>query len=79
MRPVERIIVGTALVISSSVLLPIAKKTLSTVLRTGADTLSDTMSGVRTGLVLVREELEDIVAEAQFERLKNRVDEEMLN
>jgi hypothetical protein len=73
MKHLERIIVGTALVVGSSVLLPIAKETLSTAFQVGGRA----MTGIRTGLQLIREEVEDIVAEAQFERMKNQIDQEM--
>jgi hypothetical protein len=74
MKHLERMIVGAALVVGSSVLLPIARETLSTAFHAGGRA----MSGLRTGLQLIREEVEDIVAEAQFERMKTQIDQEML-
>lgn len=77
-QQVERIVVGTALVLGASVLLPIARKTLSTAVAAGSMTLSGAVSGIRTGFHLAKEELEDIVAEAQFERVKRQMEKEIL-
>jgi hypothetical protein len=76
-KTVERVVVGAALVIGASVLLPIAKTTLSAAANAGGRTLSGAISGLRSGMQLAREELEDIVAEAQFERLKKQMDKEI--
>jgi hypothetical protein len=74
---VERIVVGTALVLAAPVLLPIARTTLEMAGRLGAKTIETTWSSIRTTACLVKEEVEDIVAEAQFERMKKKIDNEM--
>jgi hypothetical protein len=76
-RNVERIVVGTALALGASVLLPIARTTLSAAANAGGRVLSSTLAGIRSGVQLAREELEDMVAEAQFERLKKQMEKEI--
>ncbi|MGC5326058.1 DUF5132 domain-containing protein [Brevibacillus sp. SYSU BS000544] len=66
-RSMERMVVSTALVLGASVLLPIAKTTLNGLL-----------SSTRTGVKFAREELEDMIAEAQYERMKKQIDKEIM-
>ncbi len=73
MKVAERIIVGAALVVGSTVLLPIAKETLGAAAQAG----KRAWSGVRFEWKRIREEVEDIVAEAQFERMKHQIDREI--
>ncbi|WP_047153185.1 hypothetical protein [Aneurinibacillus tyrosinisolvens] len=75
---VERLVIGTALALSASVILPIAKATLSTAGRVGGKAAAGTWSGLRTTLQTAREEVEDMVAEAQFERMSKRLDKEIM-
>jgi hypothetical protein len=77
-QQVERIVVGAALMLGASVLLPIARKTISQAAIAGSKTVSGAISGIRSGLLVAKEELEDIVAEAQFERMKKQLDQEIL-
>jgi hypothetical protein len=73
----ERVVIGTALVVATPILLPIVKTTVGMAGDVGARTMTAVWSGVRTTARVVKEEVEDIVAEAQFERLKKHVDQEI--
>jgi hypothetical protein len=70
---VERIVIGTALLVAAPVLLPI----VGAVGNIGAKATATAWSGLRTTTRRVKEEVEDIVAEAQFDRIKKRVDKEI--
>lgn len=77
-RTWERVVVGAALVVGASVILPIAKTTLTAAANAGGRTLSGAWGSLRTRVQLAKEELEDMVAEAQFERLKKQMDKEIM-
>ncbi|WCK54716.1 DUF5132 domain-containing protein [Aneurinibacillus sp. Ricciae_BoGa-3] len=70
---IERVVVGAALLVAAPVLLPIIREAGNI----GAKTTATAWSGLRTTTRRMKEELEDIVAEAQFERLKKRVEKEI--
>ena len=70
-RGLQRVIVGSAIIIASTALLPIAKQTLQPVVRG----LSRNM---RYLIVSTKEGIEDIVAEVKFERMKKQMDNDML-
>jgi hypothetical protein len=70
-RGLQRVIVGSAIIIASTALLPIAKQTLRPVVRG----LSKNM---RYLIVSTKEGIEDIVAEVKFERMKKQMDKDML-
>lgn len=74
---VERVVIGTALLAATPILLPIVKTTVEVAGNIGAKTAATAWSGLRTTTRMVKEEIEDIVAEAQFERLKQRIDKEI--
>ncbi|WP_139488640.1 DUF5132 domain-containing protein [Brevibacillus dissolubilis] len=76
---VERVVVGTALVLGASVLLPIAKTSLTTAARVGGRAVNGAVEGARHALLTAREEVEDIIAEAQFERMKNQIDNDIMH
>jgi hypothetical protein len=70
-RGLQKVIVGSALIIASATLLPIAKQTLRPVVR-------DLSRNMRYLLVSTKEGIEDIVAEVKFERMKKQLDKDML-
>ncbi len=70
-RGLQRAIIGSALVIASTALLPIAKQTLRPIVR-------NVSRNMRYMLVSTKEGIEDIVAEVKFERMKKQLDEGML-
>ncbi|MEW9670151.1 DUF5132 domain-containing protein [Ammoniphilus sp. 3BR4] len=73
----EKIIVGAALTVAASVLLPIAKNTFPVLMKMGRDGASQLANRTKSSLQLAREEMEDIIAEAQFDRMRKRLDKEM--
>jgi predicted neutral ceramidase superfamily lipid hydrolase len=70
-RGLQRLIVGSALVIASTVILPIARETLRPIMR-------DLSKQMKYLLVSTKEGIEDIVAEVKFERMKKQLDKEMV-
>jgi hypothetical protein len=76
-KNIEKIIIGAALVAASSVILPIAKKTLRPLLANGLTAGEGLMHRARSYVQIAKEEVEDIVAEAQFERMKKQLDKEI--
>ncbi|MDD1515352.1 DUF5132 domain-containing protein [Priestia megaterium] len=67
----QRVIVGSALVIASTALLPIAKQTLRPIVR-------DVSKNMKYMLVCTKEGIEDMVAEVKFERMKKQLNKDML-
>jgi secreted Zn-dependent insulinase-like peptidase len=76
-RQIENLLVGATLAFAASVLLPIANETLQTLTASGRKGAADLAGRTRSFLQLAREELEDIYAEAQFERIKRQLDTEI--
>jgi predicted neutral ceramidase superfamily lipid hydrolase len=70
-RGLQRVIVGSALVIASTVILPIARETLRPIVR-------DLSKQMKYLLVSTKEGIEDIVAEVKFERMKKQLDKDMV-
>jgi hypothetical protein len=66
-RGLQRVIVGSALVIASTVILPIARETLRPIMR-------DLSKQMKYLLVSTKEGIEDIVAEVKFERMKKHLE-----
>lgn len=76
---VEGIVTGVGLALAASVLVPAARriaKPLAIAGMQGAVVLRDQ---VKSGVTYLKEEMEDIVAEAQFERLKNSIDQDIMH
>jgi hypothetical protein len=65
-KSMDKWIVGTALILAVPALLPIAKQVCQPIRQRG------TYAWIR-----MKEEMEDFIAEAQFERMKKRIDREM--
>ena len=76
-KNIEKLIMGAALVAASSVIVPIARSTLQPLLASGLTAGEGLMKRARSYVQIAREEMEDIVAEAQFERMKKRLDKEI--
>lgn len=71
------LITGAALGLTAAAILPIVKSTLfslSVIGVRGTMTLAD---NAKTTLKYAKEEVEDIIAEAQFERMKNQLSKEI--
>ncbi|MDB5055323.1 MAG: hypothetical protein JWM44_3373 [Bacilli bacterium] len=76
-KSVEQIIVGAALTLAASALLPIVKTTIRPIAISGIQGAKALTTQVKSTFQRTREELEDIVAEAKFERLKKQLDHEI--
>ena len=76
-KNIDKIIIGSALAVAASALLPIAKSTLQPITAAGMQGSSGLMQRARSLLQIAREEVEDIIAEAQFERMKKQLDKEI--
>lgn len=73
----EKIIVGAALAVAAATLLPIFRKTLKPLAETGLQGAAAIPDKIKYALQVARDEVEDIIAEAQFERMKKRLDAEI--
>ncbi|KLU60772.1 hypothetical protein CEB3_c27450 [Peptococcaceae bacterium CEB3] len=71
------LITGTALVVAAPALLPVLRDALKPLVLLGLRGVVGVVAAARTTFELAKEEAEDIVAEAQFERLKKEVDREI--
>lgn len=76
-KNLDKIIIGTALTVAASALLPIAKETFRPIVANGMQGGSSLFQRARSIVQMAREEVEDIVAEAQFERMKQQLDKEI--
>ncbi|WP_338752284.1 hypothetical protein [Bacillus sp. FJAT-52991] len=67
---VQRVIVGSALIIASTAIIPVARKTLRPM-------LYDFSKQMKYLVVSAKEELEDIVAEVKFDRMQKYLERDM--
>lgn len=72
----EQLLTGAGLALGTVVLMPLVKRAAQPILGSGVVGATLAGTGVRQRLSFVREELEDFMAEVQFERLKQRLDKE---
>jgi hypothetical protein len=78
-KNLDKWIVGAALVLTASTLLPIVKSTLRPIAQNGMQGTAGLLARGRTAMQLAREEIEDIVAEARFERMKKQFDKDIFS
>jgi hypothetical protein len=79
-RPsVEGVVTGIGLTLAASVLLPVVKQVARPLAEAGLQSATLLASQVKSGVSYLKEEIEDIVAEAQFERLKKSIDLDIAN
>ncbi|MHB1653358.1 MAG: DUF5132 domain-containing protein [Desulfitobacteriaceae bacterium] len=71
------LLTGAALGLTATTLLPVLKTTLRALTIVGVRGAIDLADSTKSTLKLAREEIEDIIAEAQFERMKNQLNEEI--
>lgn len=71
------IITGVALGLTAAAILPIMKGTFLTLGIIGVKGALNLADTAKSTIILAREEIEDIIAEAQFERMKNQLDKEI--
>jgi PHD/YefM family antitoxin component YafN of YafNO toxin-antitoxin module len=76
-RNTEKLIVGAALAFAASTLWPIVKNTLKPLAETGMQGAAGLTDRIQYALQVVRDEIEDIVAEAQFERMRKQLDRDI--
>jgi gas vesicle protein len=74
-KRIEKLTVISGLAMAISALIPIAKTTIVTIM--GQDGTKNLVNRVKSVVQYAKEEIEDIVAEAQFERLKKRLAHEI--
>ena len=73
----EGIVTSVSIAVVASVLLPVIKEATRPLLISGIRGMESLTDQVKTCASYLREEVEDIVAEAQFERLKLSIDQEI--
>jgi hypothetical protein len=74
-KRIEKLTVISGLALAISALIPVAKTTFVTVM--GQDGAKNLVNRAKSVVQYAKEEIEDIVAEAQFERLKKRLAHEI--
>lgn len=75
----ESIVIGIGIGLFATILIPVLKKQLkpaSAAVATGALAMSES---ARKWIEVAKEEVEDVVAEAQFERMKRKIGQELEN
>lgn len=75
----EGMATGLGLALAATVLLPVAKAVARPLVTAGVQGVAAVSSTVKNGVTYVREEMEDIVAEAQWERMKQNIDQDILH
>ncbi|TVY04197.1 DUF5132 domain-containing protein [Cohnella terricola] len=76
-RNMEKLIVGAALAFAASTLWPIVRNTLKPLGETGKHGAASLTGRIQYVLQVARDEVEDIVAEAQFERMRKQIDRDI--
>lgn len=76
-RNAEKLIVGAALAFAASTLWPIVKNTLKPLAETGMQGTAGLTGRIQYAFQVARDEIEDIVAEAQFERMRKQLDRDI--
>jgi hypothetical protein len=69
-RNLQRIVIGSALALATTALLPVVKKTLRPI-------MLDLSKQMRYLIVATKEEIEDMAAEVKFERMRKSLDKEI--
>ncbi|WP_051348790.1 hypothetical protein [Peribacillus kribbensis] len=69
-RNIQRLVVGSAIAIATTALLPVVKKTLSPIVQ-------DFTKQMRYLMVTAKEGIEDMAAEVKFERMRKAIDKEL--
>ncbi len=69
-RNLQRIVIGSALALATTALLPVIKKTLRPI-------MLDLSKQMRYLIVATKEEIEDMAAEVKFERMRKSLDNEI--
>ncbi len=75
----EGMATGLGIALAATVLLPVAKAVARPLVAAGVQGVAAVGTTVKNGVNYVREEVEDIVAEAQWERMKRSIDQDILH
>lgn len=70
----EGMLTGVAVTVAASVLYPVLKKTAAPLMEAGKEGAAELTHQIKSGVATMREGIEDLVAEAHFERMKQAVD-----
>ncbi|KEO82218.1 hypothetical protein [Tumebacillus flagellatus] len=73
----EGIVTGIGLTLATAVLFPVLREIAKPIAAAGVQSASSLSHQLKSGVAYVREEIEDIVAEAQWERMKKSIDLEI--
>lgn len=76
-RNTEKLVVGATLAFAASTLWPILKNSLKPLAETGIQGTAGLTNRIQYALQVARDEIEDIVAEAQFERMRKQLDRDI--
>jgi uncharacterized protein YicC (UPF0701 family) len=76
-KHLEKIVIGAAIAMAASVLLPVVKTTLRSLAQSGKNEGIDLVEKMKGAVQTIKEEVEDIIAEAQFERMVQKIDKEI--
>ncbi|MDR0266941.1 DUF5132 domain-containing protein [Paenibacillus sp.] len=68
---IEKWVIGAALAVAIPVLIPVIKECIYPLAVTG-------VKKAKSSVQLIKEEIQDIIVEAQFERMKQQFDEELI-
>lgn len=69
-RNLQRIVIGSALALATTALMPVIKKTIRPI-------MLDLSKQMRYLIVATKEEIEDMAAEVKFERMRKSLDKEI--
>lgn len=74
----EGILTGIGLSLAATVLLPVIKNTARPLTLAGIQGATLLGNEIKSGISYIKEEIEDIIAEAQFERMKKSIDKDIM-
>ncbi|PTX59656.1 hypothetical protein C8P63_11191 [Melghirimyces profundicolus] len=77
MKSLDRWLAGAALLAAAPTLFPVAVKTVKPLAQWANHRMKAAGRQTQSTWYWLKEEVEDIVAEAQFERMKNRMEKEL--
>ncbi|MDB5084341.1 MAG: hypothetical protein JWN30_1227 [Bacilli bacterium] len=73
----EGILTGVGVILAAAVLLPMVESVSRPLAQAGVQGVVLLGNRVKGGVALIKEEVEDLVAEAQFERMRKSIDRDM--
>ena len=73
----EGIVTGVGLTLAAALLMPVIRQVAQPIAAAGVQSVALVNQQLKSGISYIREEIEDIVAEAQWERLKQSIDRDI--